>query len=90
MEDEVLATEIDLLKRGKVDVVKMAASLKAYRELLLMCYVYEVQNGLKRLEDLDPEFKKLIWEETKKESAGLNKNECIELSKIVYLISSKL
>lgn len=90
MEDEVLQTELRLFKEGKVDIFKMAAKLKTYRELLLMAYKYEVNRGLKRLEDLPEDYKEQIWQETKKDSRLLNKEQCKELAKIVYLISSKI
>lgn len=90
MEPEILQEEVRLFKRGKVDIFKMAASLKTYRELLLMAYQYEVNHGLKRLEDLSLAEKEIIWQETKKDSKGLNKEQCKELAKIVYLISSKI
>lgn len=91
MEPEILAEELRLFKAGKVDIFKMAARLKTYRELLLMLYIHEVRNKrLERIENLSKEMKESIWAETKKDSAGLGKKECIELSKIVYLISSKI
>lgn len=79
-----------LLKSGRAEVIKMAATLKTYRDLLLMCYEFEVKRGLKKIEDLDPEFKNQIWQETKKDTVGLSKDQCIEMVKIVYLISSKI
>src|SRR6185295_18964666 len=89
-EDKIIADEIARLKAG-VNIIGHAAKLKTYRELLLMCYGYSVnKEGLTPLEKLNQELKNEIWQEAKKDSEGLNKKECIELSKIVYLISSKL
>lgn len=86
----LVESEIKAFKRG-CDIITHASRLKSYRELLVMCYCHEVLHaGLKRLEDLPPETKNEIWQETKKESAGLNKKECIELAKVVYLISTKI
>ena len=89
-EKKILNDEIQRLREG-VDIIAHAARLKSYRDLLLYCYGYCVRKeGLIKLEDLPQETKNQIWQEAKKESEGLNKQECIDLSKVVYLISSKL
>lgn len=90
MEPEILAEEVKLFIAGKVEVFKMAARLKSYREMLLMCYKYEVNTGLIKLEDLEADYKQEIWGITKEYTEGMNKEGCIEMSKIVYLILSKI
>lgn len=88
--DDILHYEMLMLKVG-VDIIKDAAKLPMYRRLLVLCYGNEVfKHGLPPIELLPQELKNQIWEETKKDSAGLDKRGCIELSKIIYLISSKI
>lgn len=90
MESDILEIEMSMFKKG-VDIIAHAAKLKTYRELLVMCYADCVnRKEFKRIEDLPADQKTEIWNETKKESKGLNKRQCIELAKIVYMISVKI
>lgn len=89
-EQKIVESEINRLKSG-VDIISHAAKLSSYRGLLVLCYADFVnRKEIVRLQDLPAEQKAEIWNETKKESKGLNKKQCIELSKIVYMISQKM
>ena len=88
-EDKILAAEMERFKKG-VDIISDATKIKTYRELLVMCYQHEINKGLVPIEKLEQVHKDQLWAMVKKDTAGLNKEHCIEMAKIFYLTSSKI